>query len=311
MTSVYEVRDSESGSIDNESENGEVWNATKKYVIGQCSGGVIEVKESIDPYLPRYYTTSVGYWRRKSIAIKGLGNKWFECSGEYTTMMPVGGGGSGDDVNNQQLVPGSVQWDTTGVTEHITNAREEKVLFGDANDSFEGAINVQGTSVQGLDIIVPMLKYSETWIVPSQTAMSDAFVKAVYENTGSTNADQFRAFSPGEALFTGGRGQWNGDQPYATVTFDFQVRANDNSYYVKGLGTTTKKGWEYPWIVYRSDTATSGLMIQRPRCLVLDTIYPSKSWSNMNISAKPGKQVTPTSPQAANAAQVAAFLGGR
>ena len=53
---VYELRESESGSIDNENlESGEVWNVTKKYLIGQCPGGMGEVKDAIADYLPRYW----------------------------------------------------------------------------------------------------------------------------------------------------------------------------------------------------------------------------------------------------------------
>ena len=233
---VYELRDSESGSIDNENfESGEVLNVTKKYLIGLCPGGMGEVKDAIAAYLPRYWESPVGYWRRKGIAIKGVGKQCFECTGEYTTLVPAtggGGGGGSEDDSNFQFVPGSIAWDTTGATEHITSALSERVVGGDA-DNFEGAINVQGTSVQGIDKVVPALKYSETWIMPAQVGLSVDFVKAVYTLTGTVNASQFRAFAPGEALFVGARAQWSGDQPYTTVTFDFNARANNPLYYVK------------------------------------------------------------------------------
>lgn len=286
---VYELRDSESGSIDNELESGEVWNVTKKYIIGQCPGGMTEAKDAIAGYLPRYYQSSSGYWRRKGIAIKGIGKQCFECTGEYTTLVPVsdsdGGGGNND--SNYQFVPGSIAWDTTGATEHITSALSERVVGGDT-DSFEGAINVQGTSVQGIDKVVPAMKYSETWIIPAQVGLSTEFAKAVYSLTGTVNASQFRAFQPGEALFMGGRAQWSGDQPYTTVTFDWQARANDPEFYVKGLPQTTKEGWEYPWIVYAPFSSPSGLLVQKPRCLVIDQIYKKKDWSGLGIAKSPG-----------------------
>ena len=145
---VYELRESESGSIDNENlESGEVWNVTKKYLIGQCPGGMGEVKDAIADYLPRYWASPVGYWRRKGIAIKGVGKQCFECTGEYTTLVPVTGadsGSSGDgNDSNYQFVPGSIAWDTTGSTEHITSAIAQRVQG--SSDYFEGAITVQGT----------------------------------------------------------------------------------------------------------------------------------------------------------------------
>jgi hypothetical protein len=309
---VYELRDSESGSIDNEDfESGEVWNVTKKYIIGQCPGGMGEVKDAIANYLPRYWQSSVGYWRRKGIAIKGIGKQCFECTGEYTTLVPATGGDGGGSENdsNFQFVPGSIAWDTTGATEHITSALSERVVGGDA-DNFEGAINVQGTSVQGIDKIVPALKYSETWIMPAQIGLSVDFVKAVYTLTGTVNASQFRAFAPGEALFVGARAQWSGDQPYTTVTFDFNARANNPLYYVKGLPQTTKEGWEYPWVVYAPFESATGLLVQKPRSLIIDQIYEKKDWTTLRITlSTPGTRRTGTKATAAStAAAVGAFL---
>lgn len=312
---VYELRDSESGSVDNENlESGEVWNVTKKYVIGQCPGGMGEVKDAIAPYLPRYWSSPVGYWRRKGIAIKGIGKQVFECTGEYTTLVPVNSdgndsGGGGGQESSSQFVPGSIAWDTTGATEHVTSALSERVIGGDGTENFEGAINVQGTSVQGIDKVVPAMKYSETWIMPAQVGLSTAFVQAVYTLTGTVNASQFRAFSPGEALFLGARAQWSGDQPYTTVTFDFQARANDPEFYVKGLPTTLKEGWEYPWVIYAPAAGTSGLLVQRPRFLVLDQIYRKRDWSGLSIGTSPGVRRTGSRATAAQtAAAVQAFL---
>jgi hypothetical protein len=313
---VYELRDSESGSVDNENlEAGEVWNVTKKYLIGQCPGGMGEVKEAISGYLPKYITSPVGYWRRKSLGIKGVGKQCFECTGEYTTLVPAGtgggdGGGSQPD-DNRSFVPGSIAWDTTGFTEHVTSALGERVIGGDGSEDFGGAINVQGTSVQGVDKVVPAMKYSETWIMPAQVGMSVDFVKAVYSLTGTVNASQFRAFSPGEALFMGARAQWSGDQPYTTVTFDFNCRANDPDFYVKAISPTNKLGWEFAWVVYQPGSTGSGFLVQRPACVVIDTIYKSKDWGGLKITASsPGARRTGSrATSAATAAAVGAFFG--
>jgi hypothetical protein len=311
---VYELRDSESGSVENDFESGEVWNVTKRYLIGQCPGGMGEVKDAIVDYMPRYWQSPVGYWRRKSLAIKGVGKQCFECTGEYTTLVPsTGGGDDGGDNNdsNFQFVPGSIAWDTTGTTEHITSALGERVVGGDGTEDFGGAINVQGTSVQGIDKVVPAMKYSETWIMPAQVGMSVDFVKAVYSLTGTVNASQFRAFSPGEALFMGARAQWSGDQPYTAVTFDFNCRANDPEFYVKTISPTNKEGWEFAWVIYHPSSTGSGFLVQRPTCLVINTIYKKKDWGGLKITTSaPGKKRTgKKATSAATAAAVSAFLG--
>jgi hypothetical protein len=310
---VYELRDSESGSVDSEDlESGEVWNVTKKYLIGQCPGGMAEVKDAILGYLPRYWQSPVGYWRRKSLSIKGVGKQCFEVTGEYTTLSPssdsgAGGGDSNDSSN--QLVPGSIAWDTTGSTEHVTSALSERVIGGDGTEDFGGAINVQGTSVQGADKVVPAMKYTETWIMPAQVGMSESFIKAVYTLTGTVNASKFRAFEPGEALFMGARAQWSGDQPYTTVTFDWVCRANDPQFYVKALPQTTKEGWEFAWVVYRQNSTASGFLVQTPKLLIIDQLYKKKDWSSLGIANSPGVRRTGTrATAAAAAAAVGAFL---
>jgi len=318
---VYELRDSESGSIESEGlESGEVWNVTKRYLIGQCYGGMTEVKEAISDYLPRYCDSDTGYWRRKSMAIKGLGKGCFEVTGEYTTLVPVLAAGTGGDGGNKnepnspedqsQLTPGSVAWDTTGATEHVTSAISERVISSDSGDDFQNAINVNGTTVQGIDKVVPAMKYSETWIMPTALGLSYDFVNAVYSLTGTVNLSTFRAFAPGEALFMGARAQWSGDQPYTTVTFDFQARANDDSFYVKGLQMTTKKGWEYPWVVYMPYTSGSGILVQKPRALIIDTIYQEKDWGSLKIveSSPGGGRYQGTSKAAETQKQVDAFF---
>jgi hypothetical protein len=312
---VYELRDSESGSVDNENlEAGEVWNVTKKYLIGQCPGGMGEVKDAISEYLPKYWSSPAGYWRRKSLGIKGVGKQCFECTGEYTTLVPSnnGGGDGGQQPDDtRSFVPGSIAWDTTGFTEHVTSALGERVIGGDGAEDFGGAINVQGTSVQGIDKVVPAMKYSETWIMPTAVGVSYDFVRSVYSLTGTVNKNTFRAFSPGEALFMGARAQWSGDQPYTTVTFDFNCRANDGYFYVKSIEPTSKLGWEFAWVVYRPSSTGSGFLVQRPACVVIDTIYESEDWSALKItSSTPGVRRTGrTAASAETAAAVGAFLG--
>lgn len=310
---VYELRDSESGSVENENEGGEVWNVTKRYLIGQCPGGFGEAKEAIAEYLPRYWDAPAGYFRRKGITIKGVGRQCFECTGEYTTLIPMLGedaGGEGQQPEDtRQFVPGSIAWDAIGVTENVKSALGEKVYGGTDTPDFSYAINVDKGNVQGTDKVVPSMKYSETWIVPTSVAMDYEFVGAVYSLTGTVNSAKFRAFQPGEALFLGARAQWNGDQPYTTVTFDFQARPNNDNFYVKGIGPVKREGWEFPWVHYADET-NAGMLVQIPKHLILNTIYEKKDWSPLLIVDKtPGAKQKGTKAQTAEtAAAVTAFF---
>lgn len=311
---VYEVRDSESGTIDQSNlESAEVWSIQKRFVVGQCPGGFYEAREAIAPYAPRYIANPFGrYWRRKRLSLKGLGKGVFDATADYETLTPIAGEDSQDDQDsNSNFVPGSIAWDTTGGTEHRTQALGERILGDDAGADFGGAINVTGTSVQGIDVVVPSMRYSETWIMPLRIGLSYEYVASVFKLTGTVNKDRFRAFAAGEALFLGARAQWSGDQPYVPVTFEWNCRPNDEKYYLKGLTETLKKGWEYVWVIYETDNVGSS-RVQRPRSYVFDTIYKEGDFSLLQITNRdPGRLVngqTPAEVAAVNA-QVGGFFG--
>ena len=307
---VYELRDSESGSIDQSGlESAEVWSIQKRYVIGQCPGGFYEVATAIAPYAPRYVRNPLGrVWRRKRLGLKGLGKAVFEVSADYETLTPISGqDAAGDDNQDDNFVPGSLAWDTTGNTERITQAKSERVI-GDAGIDMQGAINVSGTSVQGIDVVVPGMRYSETWIMPLAIGLSTSYAADVFKATGKLNKSTFRAFAPGECLFLGARAQWSGDQPYVPVTFEFQARPHDDNYRLDGLAATTKKGWEYVWIVYDQDVV-GGRAVQKPKAYIFDTIYDEAEFSALRITGRdPGRKLTGSTPTPA-ATAVPAFTG--
>lgn len=301
---VYELRDSESGSIDQSSyESAEVWSITKRYVVGQCPNGFYEAREAIAPYAPRYVRNPFGrYWRRRKLSLKGLGKAVFQADAEYETLTPIAGDDGGDEKPESNFTPGTIAWDTTGGTEHVTQARKERVVPDGAAD-FKGAVNVSGNSVQGIDVVVPTMRYTETWIMPAEIGLSTNYVANVFSTTGRVNKSRFRAFAPGEALFLGARAQWSGDQPYVPVTFEFQCRPNDDNYVLGGgLPATTKKGWEYCWIKYTSDK-NNNTLIQKPEFYVFDTLYAEAEFSVLLITQRdPGRRITGQQATAAAAA---------
>jgi len=279
--SVYELMDSMSGSVTNESEGGEVREVNRRFLIGRCPGGFDEAVAAIEPYAPQYANSSSDYWLRKRLNIQGVGNAYFDCTATYQTMQPKG---KENDNNDGDFTPGSISWDTTGHTEHITQGKSEQRIPNDA-PSFQNAINVSGNSVQGLDVVRPNLRYSETWIIPVQVAISCDFIGAVYRLTGTVNANKFRCFDPGEALFMGGRGQWTGDQPFVSVTFDWECRPNTEIYPFPGAaGQFQKKGWEYFWLRYE-DESESGSLIRVPVAAYKNTVYDEDSWADLGVIA--------------------------
>lgn len=278
---VYETLDSMSGRVSNDLEEGETREVRRSYVIGQCIG-FNDVVAQIEAYAPTYVNGDGAgiYWRRANLDISGIGNKYFAVTATYATLIPKTDGGSGGG-QGQSIVPGSIAWDTTGHTEHITQSISQSRFPAGAPD-FEGAINVSGNTVNGLDVVRPCLRYSETWIVAASLAISPAFIGAIYSRTGTVNLNAFRAFDPGEVLFMGARATWQGDLPYVAVTFDFEARPN-GEWYSEGFGEVVQKeGWQYLWLLYET-APNANRLIQRPIAAYRETVYEKMEWSGLLI----------------------------
>ena len=295
MTVVcYEMSDSMSGSVTNDLEQGETREVKRRYVIGQCEGFNDAVTQ-IEAYAPQYVESDGAgiFWRRTRLDVVGIGNKWFDCTATYSTLVfkddgggdGGGGGGGGGGVEFQ---PGSIAWDTTGHTEHITQGRSaEQRLPANAAD-FKSAINVNGDGVDGIDVVKPAMRYSETWLLPASTAIDEDYVIAVFGLTGTVNLNTFRAFGPGSALFLGARAQWQGDLPYVAVTYEFEARANEPQYAVQGIaGTMNKKGWEHVWIAYEGE-GNNGKLVRNPVAVYKNKIYPEMDWAPLQLGAQIG-----------------------
>lgn len=309
---VWEASDSMTGSLTKELGQAEVVENKMRLVAGQITS-VFDLLNGIQPYCPVYIPYPGAWWIRKRLEWANLGNGYFDITATYSLMSNQGGSGGGLEGGGEgegQYYPGSVSFDTTGQTRHITQALSQEAFPPDAAD-FQGAIGVSGDSVNGVDVVSPGMRYSETWVVPVYSVMDPAYIKDLYELTGTVNNSTFRCFDEGEALFIGARGQWTDDSPFATLTFEFEARANDYEWYpyqgyTEDAGTL--EGWEHVWIRYE-DATDANTLIKRPVAAYKSRVYKKKSWEPLGISQ--GGIATPKVPQNATPGQAGGpGLGG-
>jgi hypothetical protein len=310
-TRIWEKLDSMSGEVINESESGQIETVRRSYVMGRVES-FNQAVALMNTYAPAYVNTdgSGKYWSRKRLSLTGIGNYYWDCLAEYQTLEtkgsgPEGGGGEGEEPEDPatRIVPGSIAWDTTGRTERIYQALDETV-YPNTQPSFDRAINVNANGVEGVDIVRPGMRYSETWIFPAALAMSDAYIRAVETLTGTLCLVKFRAFEVGECLFMGARCNWNGDQPFASITFDFDCRPNvaaftvNSDAYGDAIAPFSKLGWEYVWIRYQDDVADD-VLLRRPIAAYKNRVYEFDNWAGLKIvdAAGPGRPVQPAIPQ--------------
>ncbi|NBX72727.1 MAG: hypothetical protein EBQ89_00310, partial [Alphaproteobacteria bacterium] len=139
-----------------------------------------------------------------------------------------------EDSNQPDPLKRSRSFDTSGGTAHYTQAIVKKLPNDggfdlgerrypvDSAPDQQGAIGVDGNSVNGVDVVVPALQWTETYDVPT-AYITSTYIKQLSTLTGSVNDAAFRTFKAGEVLFLGASGaqEWDsqkGDGPWS-LTF--------------------------------------------------------------------------------------------
>lgn len=206
-----------------------------------------------------------------------------------------------DDASQTAPLKRARSFDTTGGTRHVTNALdmnngdvgERKYGPGGLDDaaSFKGAINVDDNGVNGVDIVVPALSWTESYDVPS-SYVTNAYIKNIASLTGSVNKEAFRSFQPGEVLFVGGSGthEWDDQKGHGPWSLSFKFVASPNvgqtlpKAKIGDIANVEAYGHEVVWVRYAtaSDT-TKNQLVRLPVAVYCNRVYPDGDFSKIGI----------------------------
>lgn len=194
----------------------------------------------------------------------------------------------------------SRSFDTTGGTQHITQAAggsitvtgstivtegsERRYPPGSA-PSMDGAIAVDDSTVNGCDITVPQLQWQENYDVPN-TYVTSTYIRGVAALTGTVNNAAFRGFDAGEVLFLGcsGSQEWDdqkGRGPWS-LSFRFVASPNVTNQTIGSVTGVEKKGHEYLWVKYESQS-DSNVLVKRPKFVYVNKVYKDGDFSKLGI----------------------------
>jgi hypothetical protein len=179
-------------------------------------------------------------------------------------------------------------FNTSGGSQHITQSistSQKKAPTGKTAPDFKGAINAtEKGSVDGVDIISPVYRWSETHVVASAKVTS-TYKGYLFDLTGKTNNGTFDSFAAGEVLFEGASGSKRGDGAWE-ITYSFASSPNRTDLTIGAITGINKKGWEYLWVLY-SDVADGGMLAKQPRAVYVEKVYEEGNFAKLNPDYTP------------------------
>ena len=179
----------------------------------------------------------------------------------------------------------SFEFTTTGGTQRITQsiATVARVAASGTAPDFKGAIGVTDNGVEGVDVTVPVLQFSETHFYAE---VSPSYKALVMEMTGRVNELGFRGLEAGEVLFLGvdGRREDNRRLTPWVLTYKFAVSKNRSNFYVGDLLVPSKLGWDYMWVRYeRFEDATTNSILTRPSSVNIEQVYQTADFGALGL----------------------------
>jgi hypothetical protein len=213
---------------------------------------------------------SIGPMERQAVDVTPLGNMIWECVVTYE--------GKPDETQ--------YTFETGGATAHITQSLQtiaRHAAAGETAPNFQGAIGVNGDSIDGTDITVPVYNFTETRKVES-SAVTGAYKLALFNCTGKTNNASFKGFATGEVLFLGASGSKTGREHWE-IAFKFAASPNVTSLAVGGsITVASKKGWEYLWVRFRdAEDGAANALVKTPVAAYVERVYESADFSTLGI----------------------------
>ena len=229
-----------------------------------------------------------------SYTLEYLGDEAWQLTVDYVSR-------GADEDQKPDPLRRSRSFDTSGGTTHITQQPSieagtslrtygtERRYPSTAPDQ-QGAIGVDGDSVQGVDIVIPALQWTETYDVPTQYVTTQ-YIKNVSALTGTVNASSFRGFAAGEVLFIGCNGsqdwdQEKGNSPWS-LSYKFIAQANADGETIPKLRVGTisnieKGGHDYMWVRYE-DSVSDETLLKRPKHVYVNQVYAKSDFSLLGI----------------------------
>lgn len=226
--------------------------------------------------------------KRKTWHVEQVGNGLWEGTVRYSPP---------DSSTPEDVGSVSLSIDTTGGTMHITQsivtvAKRGILVAGDEKTppDFKGAIGVTHDNVEGVDIIVPVFKFTATKVFALAGLPS---LLSLYQLTGKVNTGAFTVtdtttglsivLADGECLFNGAKVNEPREDGNVEISYDFAANPNA-TLSIAGFAPIAKKGWEYLWVRY-ADAVDEGAkaIVKRPIAAYVEKVYEQAAFTGLGL----------------------------
>jgi len=206
-----------------------------------------------------------------------------EQLGEYVFQSTVTWGTD----QNRNAQASVLTFDTSGGTQKITNSIQTTGVYpapGVTAPNFNGAIGVTKDGVEGVEVPVPVFKWTEKHFLPAAT-VTPQFLIGLSLCTGRTNDVPFRGFAVDQVKFGGITGSETGTN-WFEATFNFEAGPHLTNITIGNITGITKKAWDYLWVYYR-DSVSSGFLVKTPVAIYVEQVLWQGSFGTLGIGTGP------------------------
>lgn len=167
---------------------------------------------------------------------------------------------------------------TTGGTVNIKQAKAHIAHYPNvAGNNNEGAIDVEGDTVHGTEIVIPALKLTYTFRHPLGI-VNETLAVRLARLTGQTNSATWHGFKAGECLFLGAIGS-DGSDAEAEVAYEIAASQEMTNATIGPITGVSKKGWEIAWSSFLPVPA-GGKPIRKVDYISVERVYDSFAFAS-------------------------------
>jgi len=194
--------------------------------------------------------------------------------------------------NPQQDYAPDIAMSSGGGSQHVTQSIATVGIYPPDATQYS-AIGFDGKTVQGVDIMVPSIEFSETYTRDESWLSNYDVIRALTTKAGRVLSEEFRGFPSGEVMYKGC--DISRSSNVVKFTYHFAVSPNREDIVIGDVTVGLKRGWEYLWVRYLDQwDETAQEVLKKPIAAYVEQMYEEVTMAEIYL-ANESSWITPPS----------------